>query len=103
LNESLALLHQIPVVAVRTIPFQKGKLREVLPSPFSFSPAPADLKDLLISRGEHALHTKFRRSVQKPFTRRDSIDIGFWSRGWNPMRGFYFQITPIDKKFPDAL
>jgi hypothetical protein len=75
----------------------------VLASPLSLPPAPADLKDLLISRGKHALHAKLGRSVKKPFSRRNRIDIRF--RGWSgyPMRGLYFEVPPIRKEEPDGL
>jgi hypothetical protein len=72
-------------------------------SPLPFSPAPADLKDLFVSCGEHPLHTNFRRGVKKPTAGRDGINIGLRCRGRNTMRGLYLEITPLDKKMPYRL
>jgi hypothetical protein len=75
----------------------------MLTSPFSFSPASADLKDLLISCSKHSLHTNFRRGMEKPRTGNDSINVRFRGRGRHTVGGFHFQITPMDKKIPDLL
>jgi hypothetical protein len=101
LDKILAFLHQFQIVTTRPVPLQEGKFGYVLTPSFSVSPAPADLEDLLISCSEHSLHTKFRRSMEKPTTGNDNIDVGFGGRSWNAMRGFHFQITPINKKLPD--
>jgi hypothetical protein len=75
----------------------------MLTSPFSFSPTPADLKDLLISCSKHSLHTNFRRGMEEPWTGNDSINVGFRCRGRQTRGGFHFQITPMGKKIPDLL
>jgi len=70
-------------------------------SPLPFSPAPADLKDLIVSCCKHSLHTNFRRGVEKPTARRDGINIRLRCGGRNTMRGLYLEITPLDKKLSD--
>jgi len=82
------------------IPLQKGELWNVLATPFSFPPAPADLKDLLISCSEHAFHAEFGRGMKKPRSRRGGIYVGFRSRSRDAVRGLYFQVALIDKKTP---
>jgi len=41
--------------------------------------------------------------MEKPFARSNGINVGFWRRGWNTIRGFYFQITPVNKKLSYAI
>jgi hypothetical protein len=91
------------IVTLCSIPFQKGKLRKVQAPPFPFSPAPADLKNLLIPRCHHSLHAKFRRGMKKPCPGGDSINMRFWRRGGYSVGSFYFQITFFNKKLSDPL
>jgi hypothetical protein len=91
------------IVTLCSIPFQKGKLRKVQAPPFPFSPAPADLKDLLISCCHHALHAKFRRGMKEPGIGGDGINMGFWCGSGYSVRGLYFQVTVFNKKLPDPL
>jgi hypothetical protein len=70
----------------------------VLTSTLSLPPTPADLENLLITCGQHSLHTKFRRGVKEPFTRGYGIDVGFWGWGRNPMGGLNFKITLLNKE-----
>jgi hypothetical protein len=85
------------------IPLQKGELRDMLATPFSFPPAPTDLKDLLVSCSEHAFHAEFGRGMKKPGSGRDGIDVGFRSRGRDSMRSLDFKKTMSDKKIPYCL
>jgi len=72
----------------------------MLATPFSFPPAPTDLKDLLISCSQHAFHAEFGRGMKKPGSGRDGINVGFKCRGRDAVRGLYFQVALIDKKTP---
>jgi hypothetical protein len=103
LNQCLALLHEGPVIATGSIPLKKGKFGNVLTPPLSASPAAADLKDLLVPCGKHALHAKLRRGVEEPRAGRDRFDVGFGCRRGNTVRGLYFQISLIDKKLSNAM
>jgi len=69
----------------------------VLTPPLSFPPTAADLKNLLIARGQHPFHTKLRGSVEEPLTRGYGIDVGFWGWGRNPVRGLNFKIALVGK------
>jgi hypothetical protein len=80
------------------IPLQKGELRDMLATPFSFPPAPTDLKDLFISGSHHALHAEFGRGMKKPGSGGDGIDVGFRSRSRDSMRGLDLKKPLGDKK-----
>ncbi len=41
--------------------------------------------------------------MEKPFMRGYGIDVGFWGRGRNPVGGFNFEITLINKEFSYGL
>jgi hypothetical protein len=74
----------------------------MLATPFSFPPAPTDLKDLLISCSQHPFHAEFGRGMKKPGSGRDGIDVGFRSRGRDSMWGLNFKKILRNKKFPDC-
>jgi len=67
------------------------------------SPAPADLKNLLIPSSHHSLHAKFRRGMKKPCAGGDGINMRFRGGGGYSTGGLDFQITVLNKKFSDAL
>jgi hypothetical protein len=69
----------------------------------SLSPTATDLEDLFVSSGQEAFHAEFRRRVEKPRTGRNGIDMGLGGRSGNPVGGFYFDISLMNKKEPDGL
>src|SRR4030042_4783810 len=66
LNQFFTFFHESEIIGTRSIPFQEGKFRDMLTSPFALSPATTDLKDFVVAGCKHPFHADFRGGVKKP-------------------------------------